>query len=321
MDKNKSSRLIIGFITCGELTAKYLPYFLSSLEKQSYDNYKILLIDNSLTKENKNFKYIKENYPQIKIEWPGRNLGFGRSFNKMIKTAIDLGAGYFLVISPDIIFKPDAITKLVKALERDNKLGSVCPKILQWDFKRNQKTNIIDSCGLRLRPGLRFVDTGQGEQDGGQFNEVDIIGPSGAVAMYRIAALKKIKQNSQFFDELMFMYKEDCDLAYRLFLAGFRSRCVTGAVAYHDRTIGAGGESSWQIALNRRNKSRQAKKWSFLNQQILFIKYWRLQNPRNKIAVIWYELKMLVFILLFEQYLLGQFRELWKLKKKIKIYK
>jgi len=314
-------KLIIGFITYGKSTAKYLPYFLSSLEKQTRQDFKILAIDNSEERGNENIEYIKKNYPAVDIEWAGENIGFAKAYNKMIKKAAGQGAQYFFVINPDIILEPNAIDSLIKTMDSDGKLGSVCPKIWQWDFTRNKKTNIIDSCGIVLKPGLRFIDIGQGRIDKGQFDEVEIMGPTGAAAMYRLSAIEKVRQNSQYFDELMFMYKEDCDLTYRLFLANFKSKCVPEAVVYHDRTIEAKGESNWQVALNRRKKSKQVKKWSFLNQQIIFIKYWHLQNWLNKLAIIWYQLKMIIFILLFEQYLLLQTKDLFTLKKKIKIYK
>ena len=39
-------KIIIGFITYGNLTAEYLPYFLNSLKVQIYKNYNIIAIDN-----------------------------------------------------------------------------------------------------------------------------------------------------------------------------------------------------------------------------------------------------------------------------------
>ena len=186
--------------------------------------------------------------------------------------------------------------------------------------EENAKTNTIDTCGIKLKSGLRFADVGQNEEDRGQHDEAKIIGPSGAAGMYRIAALEKIKRDEEFFDELMFMYKEDCDIAYRLSLKEFSSKCVSDALVYHDRSASSWGEDDWQVAMNRKNKTRQVKKWSFLNQQIIFIKYWKLQNFKNKLAIILYKIKMIVFILLFEQYLLRQLVELSKIKNNIKRY-
>ncbi|MBU2474646.1 glycosyltransferase [Patescibacteria group bacterium] len=313
-------KLVVGFITYGELTAKYLPFFLNSLFanlNELSNNFKVLAIDNSEQQNNQNIRYIKNNYSQISIEWAGKNIGFARAYNKMIKKSIDLNAEYFLMFNPDIIIEKKAVKELIKAMDDDSKVEAISPKVLKWNFENNKKTNIIDTCGIQLKSGLRFVDSCQGQDDVGQFNNLEILGPSGTAGIYRISALEKIKQNNQYFDELMFMYKEDCDLVYRLFLNGFKSKCVTEAIIYHDRTVAAKGNSNLLIALNRRNKSKQEKKWAFLNQHIIFVKYWHLQNFWNKLAIIWYEIKILIFVLLFERYLLKQF---WKLRKML-VYK
>lgn len=317
---NNKVKLIIGFITYGEATAKYLPYFLPSLTNQTFKDFKVIVFDNSNEQNNENTRYIKKKYGDIKIDWTGQNLGFARGYNKMINKASELGAQYFLVINPDIILEPDAIAKMLNATDSNKELGSVCPKILQWDFQNNKKTNIIDSLGIKLKSGLRFIDLGQGSVDSQQFNNLTILGPSGAAAMYRISALEKVKQDNLYFDELMFMYKEDCDLAYRLHLAGFKAKCVQDATLYHDRSVKGEGESNLEVVLNRKLKSKQVKEWSFLGQQIIFRKFWHLQNPKEKIAIVWYQIKILIFILLFEQYLLGQLKKLWTIRKQIKIY-
>jgi GT2 family glycosyltransferase len=314
------TKLIIGFITYGKVTAKYLPYFLPSLKNQTYNDFKILAVDNTDDGDRNNIDYIQNNYPEILIEASGENLGFSAAYNRMINKAIDLQARYFFAINLDLFLESDAIEKLISSLEKNESLGSVSPKILRWNFSDNKKTNIIDSLGIKLLPGLRFMDIGQGEIDNNQNSNQEILGPSGAAAMYRISAFKKVANNGQYFDELMFMYKEDCDLAYRLKLAGFKSRCVNEAIAYHDRTVSAKGSGNLDVFLNRKNKSRQAKKWSFLNQQLIFWKFWRTLDWKNKLALVWYQIKILFFIIFFEPYLFGQLPKLYKLRKLAKCY-
>jgi len=304
-------RLYVGFITYGELTAKYLPYFLPSLKRQSYKDFKILAVDNSEEEINGNSAYIKNNFPEIGLKWPGKNLGFSKAFNLMIDEAVASGAEYFLALNPDMLLENDVLEKLVKAMDFGSELGSATAKVLKWNFAGQEKTGAIDSCGLKLLSGLRFVNYNEGEPANANGKE-EIIGVSGALAIYRVSALEKVKRNGQYFDELMFMYKEDCDLAYRLFLSGFKAKCAVEAIVYHDRSSASQGQDNLPVVLNRKNKSRQIKQWSFLNQQIIFIKYWRLQSLADKIAVVWFELKMLVFILFFEPYL---FKELINLKK------
>ncbi|HOZ55872.1 MAG: N-glycosyltransferase [Parcubacteria group bacterium ADurb.Bin316] len=314
-------KLAIGIILYEDFTAKYLPYFLQSLKKQTWQDFELLVFDNGEKLEDSNIAVVNEYFPNVKWQGVKKNLGFARAYNFLIREAKDAGAEYFLAINPDVILEPDVLELLVKEIGGNQELGSVCPKIMQWNFAKNQKTNIIDSGGIKLKSGLRFFDVGQGEVDHGQFDNTEILGPSGAASLYRLSALEKAKEDNQYFDELMFMYKEDCDLAYRLQLAGFKSKCVANALVYHDRTAQGKGESDSKIIKARLFKSRQVKEWSFLHQQIIFIKYWHILNFAEKLNAVIYELKMIIFVLLFEQHLLKQFSELKKIKNKIKIYK
>jgi GT2 family glycosyltransferase len=322
-------KLAIGFITYGKATVKYLPYFLSSLKNQTFKDYEIIAVDNGEEENNPNKEFFMKNYPEIKLEWMGGNLGFAKANNIIIEKALASGFEYILFLNLDMILEPDAIEKMIVAIDKDKNLGSVCPKILKWDFNTSPqpspssgegeigKTNIIDSCGIIETSALRFSDLGQGEIDKGQYDRREILGPSGAAALYRMSALEKVKVGQEYFDELMFMYKEDCDLAYRLKLAGFKSKCLSDAVIFHDRTALGKGESDLEVLLNRKNKSRQVKSWSFLNQHVIFLRYWKLQNFWQKIEVLWYAFRMIAFAVLFERYLVGQYGVLWRMRKKL----
>lgn len=314
------TKLVVGFITYGKSTAKYLPFFLPSLMAQTHKSFKIIAIDNTEEEENENRKYIKDNFPEIEFKWAGGNIGFAKAHNKIIKKAAQRGASLFLMLNPDMILEREAIQKMVETIEADGNLGSVAPKIFQWDFKENKKTDKIDSCGVILSPGLIFNDLCQGKTDRACSCNTQILGPSGAAAMFRMSALEKIKEDNQYFEELMFMYKEDCDLIYRLFLAGFKAKCVSDSIIYHDRTASSGGESYLDIIKNRKGRNKDIKAWSFLNQQIIFVKYWRLQSFYNKLKIVWYEIRAFVFILLFERFLLMEYVNLIKIIRKIKRY-
>lgn len=317
---NGQNKLVVGFIAYGESSAKYLAFFLQSLKNQTIQDFQIVCHDNSEKTDNPNQIFLSANYPEIKVLRGEGNLGFAKAYNRLLTWAVGQQADYFLALNPDMILEPDAVQRLVDTMKKDAALGSASPLVLKWNFEEQKKTRLIDTCGIKLLSGLRFVDVGQNQLNRGQFDRVEILGPSGAAALYRLSALEKVKQNDEFFDELMFMYKEDCDLAFRLNLAGFRSVFIPEAVIYHDRTATAKGEGDLAVALNRKNKSRQVKQWSFLNQQIIFVKYWHLQSWSNKLAIIWYELKMVIFALLFEQYLLSETLRIRKIKDKIKKY-
>jgi len=334
-------KLAIGFITHEKTTAKYLPFFLPSLFKalEPINDYKIFCWDNSATGQ-ENTDFITKNYEEVEIMSERKNLGFAKAYNKMIAKAVEDGAKYFLVINPDTLLEPDAVAEMLKIMDRDKSLGSISPKVLRWDFFNKQKTDIIDTLGIQLKSGLKFVDLGQGNKDQGQFDKAEILGPSGAVGIFRISALEKVTsplapspclpvgrlirrgelkgRGGQYFDELMFMYKEDCDLAYRLKLNGFKAKIAPNAIIYHDRSVKGAKTGFLAFFRGRRAKDKQVKQWSFLNQHIIFIKYWNKQNLWNKLMILARVKGMLIYALLFEQYLLGEYGKLWKMRNKIK---
>jgi GT2 family glycosyltransferase len=318
---NSKVKLVIGFITYQAHTLGYLPAFIESLKSQSFKEYKIMVQDNSEQHNSDNFKYLLEHCPEADPVWSRGNIGFGRAYNMMFRKAMAQGVKYFLTVNPDMILDQEMVGRLVQAMDKDPMLGSASPRIFRWNFTANEKTDIIDTCGIRLKSGLKFIDIGQGKENDSSFeNDFPILGPSGAAGIYRLGALEKIKEGDNYFDEHMFMYKEDCDLDYRLFLAGYGSKCITSAIAYHDRTVASRGEGKISVALNRKNKSRQVKSWSFLNQQIIIFKYWKVQKVQQKIAIIFSQVLTYIFIIIFERYLLSEIGNLWKIRHQIKKY-
>ena len=303
-----------------------MPFFLLSLQKQTFQDFKILVFDNSGNSGNNNVKYIQKNYPQFEIISQNKNLGFAGAYNLMIKRALEIGSEYFLALNSDMILEPDAILKMLKIIDFDKNFASVAPKILKWNFDNNidypggEKTNIIDSCGIKEISAIRFKDLGQGEIDKNQYINSEILGPSGAAAMYRISALEKVKEGQNYFDELMFMYEEDCDLVYRLKLAGFKSEFINDAIIYHDRTASSQGQGNMEVVRNRKNKNKNIRKWAFLNKHIMFVKYWKTLNLKGKLEVFWFAFRMFVFACLFEQFLIKQYFVLFKMRLKIKRY-
>lgn len=308
-------KLFVGFLTYNESSAKYLATFLDSLEQAlsflNKSDFKVVSFDNSDSnyKENQSIieKFNNSHNNLVEYQTINNNLGFGRSFNVLMNQAIFLESEYFLVLNPDIIMEPDSAQLLLDALVTNLNISALSPKIYYWDYLHNQKTKQIDSLGLVVSSGLRFHDLGQGQEDSGQFDNKAIIGPSGAAGLYRMSDLKKIALSGadnklQFFDERFFMYKEDCDLAYRLFLSGLKSKTVIASIMYHDRSSGLERANFIQKIINRTKKSRQIRTWSLKGQNIIYAKYWKKQNFVNKTLIIFWYIFTFIFSLIFEQF-------------------
>jgi len=313
-------KLVVGFITYNESSAKYLADFLPSLKNAlaflSPDDYKVLAFDNSDQNNELNRvaldAFNEKNENILECLHTAGNLGFSRAYNILIRYASRQQAEYFLVINPDTLLEKNTISELVAALDKDPELASACPKIRRWDFAANTKTRQVDTCGLILKSGLRFYDLGQGQEDDKRFDQFSILGPSGAAGLFRMSALEKIKENDQYFDEHFFMYKEDCDLAYRLHLIKAKSALIPTAILYHDRTAASSGEGIINKARDRRKKSRQIRAWSFHNQLLIFVKHWSKQNFFSKIIIIFRIFASSIFALILEQFLLKELKDVYR---------
>ncbi|MFA5420494.1 MAG: glycosyltransferase family 2 protein [Patescibacteria group bacterium] len=281
-------KLNIGFLTYNLSSFKYLPAFFSSLMGAvSFlkDNYtvdvKITAVDNSVNFDgNYNYlsDYVSNSFELIKS---GGNIGFAKGFNLIINRAVEESFDIFLVINPDVILEKDSLYKMVNFLNSKSDASSVSPVILRWDFGKKEKSNKIDSLGIGIKPSHKFFDIGQGNYFNNYENlPTEIFGPSGACALFKLDALKKVAYYNgeylEFFDELMFMYKEDIDLSYRLQLASFKSYLVKDAFIYHDRSLSSKTSLIKHVFGFKRDKSRS---WSFLNQLILNYKFSKIKFP------------------------------------------
>ncbi|MDH3324353.1 MAG: glycosyltransferase family 2 protein, partial [Candidatus Peregrinibacteria bacterium] len=215
---------------------KYIESCLSSLLAQNYENVEVVIFDNN--SQDKTVATIRENFSseKVRIIESTENVGFSRAHNEILRAT---DSEFYACLNIDMIFEPNFISESVKSINEKPIFGSTGGKIKKWDFDtfkgkgglssfgKSGKTNFIDSAGLKIFSSHRFENIGEGEVDYGQFNESkEVFGFSGAAVLYRRKALEDVafineKGEKEFFDESMFLYKEDIDLAYRLQWAGW----------------------------------------------------------------------------------------------------
>ena len=327
-------KLAIGFITYNKSSSPYLPYFLKSLKEaldfSGLDKYIVYGFENSDLdfRDNnnliKNFLSLNPNFNYKQFSANGENLGFAKPYNLMIETALSSGFDCFLVINPDTVFSRESIFLLIEPLLKDINLSATAPRIMSWGLEELKPHNLIDSFGIGLKQGLKFFDIAQGieyqvEKKAEYLSWAkNILGPSGAAGLYRLSALEQVAEiragKKEYFDERFFMYKEDCDLAYRLHLLNLKSLFVFEAIIYHDRTTKF-SPSHLNFFKTRSKKSRLARSWSFRNQHLIFIKHFSNQSFLSKMLILVKISIMFVFALIFEQFLLKEYKKIcffWK---------
>jgi len=277
-----SPLIAVGFILYE--SRKYLPRFLESVKRQDYRNVQLYALDNNANADNEDVAYIRAHYPDVTIQRVTQNTGFAKGHNYLMRQAVQDKAEFYTALNCDVELESNVISEVVGSMLKDPKAGAAICKLKKWNFAlvdTDGKTNFIDSAGLAISREHRFTNRGEGEIDHGQYDkEEEVFGVSGTVGMYRISALEDVaflneRGEREYFDELMFMYKEDVDLAYRLQWAGWKALYVPRAVAYHDRALTASGAGNGLVGIirGRIGRNKQTKAWSWLNHHIILFKY------------------------------------------------
>jgi len=283
---------------------------LNSILNQTYRDFKILVIDNA--SQDETAALVRSNYPQVALVENNKNYAFAKANNQGLRL---FKSDYVLICNQDIVLEQDWLEKIMSKVENPqySSIGSFGGKLLKLklinaEISELEKTQVIDSCGLKLLKNHRIIERGAGEPSSSYNEEEEIFGHSGALVLYRRQALEeviikdKFHLNGDYFDSNFVCYKEDIDLAWRLQLAGWRSLFVPQAVAYHLRTF-SGSEKTklQQIVINRLKQSPLIRYYSYRNHWLLLLENeffinWLYYFP----YIFWQELKKLIFIIFYE---------------------
>jgi len=188
-------------------------------------------------------------HPEVRLVQTGANLGFAGGVNRGLTDLDDLDA--VALVNSDAFVEPGWLAPLAAALDADDRRGAACPKILFAD-RLDAGRAVVNNVGNELGPTWELHDRGYGEVDAGQYDEEeDVWGWCGAAVLLRKRYLDEVGH----FDERLFMYAEDADLAWRGARQGWRYRYVPTSVVHHLHRASSGGERTPRLdVLNRRNR-------------------------------------------------------------------
>ena len=241
-------------------SGRYIKRCLESVLAQKGPQVEIIVVDNDSTDGTRD---ILERYEdRCSITYNSRNTGFAAAQNQ----AIGLSTGnWVLTLNPDVLLMPYFIQALLEAGRLDNRIGTVCGKLLAMstDFDIDAKPR-VDSTGIYFTPNLRHLDRGSREVDNGHYLKREyVFGATAAAALYRRAMIDDIAVHGEFFDTDFFVYREDADVAWRAQLMGWRCLYTPYARGYHVRAVLPG---------NRRALPRQINMHSVKNRFLMRIK-------------------------------------------------
>ncbi|OGY41727.1 MAG: hypothetical protein A2Y82_02495 [Candidatus Buchananbacteria bacterium RBG_13_36_9] len=306
---------------------KYLEDCLNSILEQTYQDYLLIIIDNGSV--DKSVRLIENQFlpvfgEKMRLIKNKENLGFARAHNQAI---LWTDSDFILVLNQDVILEKNFLEEVIKFCEQKKNFGSATGKILRWQFeltddlKKSQKTDIIDSLGLKIFKSQRTIDIAAGLKDSQEFNsQKEIFGVAAACAVYSRKAIADVRYKDEFFDNDFFSYKEDVDLAYRLQWRNWPSFYLPSAVAYHKRSAKSQEKLSFFTSLKlRKNKARFVNYHSYKNHLFVLKKNLGWKNyVHNFFPIFFYELKKFLYILFFEWSTLSGLKDYFAKKKKMK---
>src|SRR2546423_368002 len=164
-----------------------------------------------------------------------QNLGFGRAINSAVR---ERPGDPVILVNNDVECEPDFIAALLE----EHEAGA---EMVAGVLVQERAANRIDSAGVVADCTLMGFDYLHGQPVAAAEAAAAPLGPTGAAALYRLDAFSETGG----FDERMFLYYEDLDLALRIRAAGGPCSLAPAARALHAYSQTLGAPSAQKVAL------------------------------------------------------------------------
>lgn len=288
-------------------SAPHLEQCLASLDRQSYRDFEVLIIDNASTDRTRELLRARE--AQWRVIYNDRNIGFAAAQNQASRAA---KGEWLLCLNPDVLLDEDFVGRLLEDGAVYPDAGSICGKLLRWNpATEPNKTRTIDSTGIYFTRNMRHLDRGAEELDNGQYDRAQyVFGATGAAAMFRRSFVEAVSVEGEFFDEDFFAYREDADLAWRGQLMGWKCLYTPAAVAWHVRRVTPERREQLPLVINWHSiknrflmRGKNASSWLC----------WRLFWP-----VAWRDIMIVGYAVVRDRRLLSAITYPWKVRDTVR---
>jgi len=200
---------------------------LESLEKVTYPNYQIILVDNG--SQGDDVKILRESFGDyIDIVENDRNYGFAEGNNIGMRYALaNFSPDYLLLLNNDITVDPDFLPELVKAAENDSGIGLLGPLI--YDYYRpnvvrgngaGQRISWWRGTNVPIKPSILNKETSG-------IRQADTVEGSCMLVPRRIV------EDAGVLDKEYFAYWEETDWCVRIKRSGYKVCCVLSSKIWH----------------------------------------------------------------------------------------
>ncbi|HEX3737406.1 MAG TPA: glycosyltransferase family 2 protein, partial [Solirubrobacterales bacterium] len=205
---------------------RWLPRTLQSLRGQT-ERLDVIVVDNGSS--DGSAAAARADFPEVTVIELGENLGFGAALNRAVAAH---PAEAIVLLNSDVECEPRFCEALLGGL--DEGVDMVAAVLLQ-----EREPGLIDSAGVVADHTLMGFDFLHGEPVAAAEGAPDPLGPTGGAGLYR----REAWEAAGGFDERIFLYYEDLDLALRIAARGDRCRLAPEARALHAYSPGLGAAS------------------------------------------------------------------------------
>lgn len=193
---------------------------LASIYQQNYPNFEVILIDDA--SQDGSVEFIKQKFPKVQLIENKKHIGFAIANNQGIKVS---KGKYILLLNNDTKVTKDFLFPLVNLLENNSSFGACQSKI-----KLIPENELLDDVASYLTPIGFLYHIGFHEKDCLEFDKQRItFSPKGACFFIRKQILKRVG----LLDERFYCYFEESDLAWRIWLAGYKIVYEPKSLIYH----------------------------------------------------------------------------------------
>ena len=196
---------------------KFLEPCLKALQAQTYQNFKILVVDNGST--DGSAQWLEER--GIDTIFLKENTGFSGAVNTGIRAA---DTPYVILLNNDTEADEYYVAEMVRAIERSPKIFSVSSRMIQM-----YHPELMDDAGdMYCILGWAY-QRGVGQSVRKYSHSRRVFSACAGAAIYRREVFEKIG----YFDEMHFAYLEDLDVGYRARIFGYDNVYCPAAIVRH----------------------------------------------------------------------------------------
>jgi GT2 family glycosyltransferase len=224
---------------------------LKSLRRAAINpTYEIFVVDNDGSEGLADL--LREDFPEVKLLEPGRNLGFAVANNLAMRRA---KGRYVLILNPDTEVTPGCVELMLAAMEQNPDIGILAPKLVHPDRTRQESVHSFTKPFVPIyrRTPLGRLPWARRALDRYFLRHEKFAGPTevdwaiGAALFVRRKAIDEVGM----LDERYFMYFEDTDWARRFWEKGWKVVYWPEAeIAHYHRRESA--DAGWFTGLLRR---------------------------------------------------------------------